>query len=145
MKNILSDTYWVDGLNYVVKLRPSAISKFIRLCKQRGDSVRDEVMKSETRKMVLPILENKSRWSSFVESTPNVSSVDAVVVFSHCLANNPTKFLLHLILSFGNYDTELDILNVRNLKESFLRAELIDSEIVSASEVQHLSRAYLLE
>ena len=145
VKNILSDSYWVDGLNYVVKLRPSAINKFIKLCKTRGDSVRDEVMKSETRKMILPKIENKSLWSSLVESTPNVSSVDAVVVFSHCLANNPTKFLLHSILTFGNYDTELDILNVKNLKESFLRAELIDSETVSASEVQQLSRAYLLE
>ena len=61
-----------------------------------------------------------------------MSSVDEAVVFSYCRASNPTKFL-HSILTSGKSDTELDVLNVGNLKESFLAAQLIDSNCISAS------------
>jgi hypothetical protein len=50
-----------------------------------------------------------------------------VPVFSSVSPSNATKFLVHLLLSMGEFNTEWDLYNVRSLKESFYKAGLIQS------------------
>ena len=91
------------------------------------------------RKHIVPILENKNS-SQFVAHWRNLSEEEAVVVFSNTLPNNPTKFLLHLLLTVGKLDTELDILNVQSFKEAFIEAGILLNSTVTDGAVKEIAK-----
>ena len=144
LKRNLRRSCWVDALGYLVKLRPGSVDAFVNFCRTNGSDGRDGILKREMRIHIVPLLVTKKA-SQFVAHWKQLSEEDAVVVFSNILPNNPTKFLLHVLLTNGEFDTELDILNVQSFKEAFTKAKIIPSCNINAKTVQNLTRNYLLE
>ena len=144
LKKSLRKSCWVDALGYLVKLRPSAVNSSVSLCQEKFCEERNQFLKREMRKHIVPILENKNS-SQFVAHWRNLSEEEAVVVFSNTLPNNPTKFLLHLLLTVGKLDTELDILNVQSFKEAFIKAGILLNSTVTDGAVKEIAKKYLLE
>ena len=144
LKRSLRRSCWVDALGYLVKLRPCSVDAFVNFCRANGTDGRDGILKREMRRHIVPLLVTKKA-SQFVAHWKQLSEEDAVVVFSNVLPNNPTKFLLHVLLTNGEFDTEMDILNVQSFKEAFTTAKIIPSCNINAKTVQNLTRNYLLE
>ena len=140
----LGKSHWVDCLGYVVKLRPCAVPEFIKLCKVRCSNDRDRRIKEELLKTVCPKL-NSRLDSLFVSGLKTLSDQVAVVVFTNTVPNNPTNFLVHYLLSFGKFITELDLLNVRTFKDAFAAANLIEHRNVTEEVVLRLTKEYLLK
>ena len=144
LKKSVHKSCWVDAIGYVVKLRPVAVDSFINLCQEKKDEGRNSILKRETRKHIVPVLLKKKK-CQFVAHWKHLSEEEAVVVFSSILPNNPTKFLLHLLLTFGDFDTELDILNVQTFKEAYISAKVLSDSTVSEETVKELTKKYLLQ
>lgn len=68
---------------------------------------------------------------------------DAVVVFSSTTPQKPGKFLIHLLLSMGEYTTEFDLFHVPTLRDSFVNAGFISNDV--DTDLLHLCRRYVLE
>ena len=94
---------------------------------------------------ILPILRKNNNNELFVARPKKLCNKNPIVVFSNTLPSNPTKFLIHFILSFGNFETELDLFHVANLKESFVSASLFVDGVHEEGQVRSLTRAYYME
>ena len=143
VKKNIRKTFWVDATGYVIKLRPAAVESFINVCRLKGSNERNEKLKNEMRKNVVPVLRSRNN-SQFVAHWKSLSNETAVVVYSNILPNNPTKFLLHLLLTLGDFITEIDILNVQSFKDAFVAANVVPS-CVNEMTVKTVTRKYLLE
>ena len=111
---------------------------------KKKDEGRNSILKRETRKLIIPVLLKEKKYQ-FVAHWKHLSEEEAVVVFSSILPNNPTKFLLLLLLTFGDFDTELDILNVQTFKEAYITAKVLSDSTVSEETVKELTKKYLLQ
>ena len=60
------------------------------------------------------------------------------------IPNNRTKLLLHLLLTQGDFYTEMDILNVQSFKDAFIAANVVPS-YVTDMKVKAVTRKYLLK
>lgn len=71
----------------------------------------------------------------------------AVPVYSSVSPKNATKFLIHILLSMGRYETELDLYTVPHMRESFYKAGLIESRDAEglARDVKALTKRYITE
>ena len=137
--------FWVDCLGYVIKIRPPAIFDFLDFCATRSDNRRDEFLKEECRKHIVPKLQGANSCPRLVAYNLCFSEQKAVVVFTNTLPSSPTKSLLHFVLTFGSFDTELDILSVSSLRESFVAAKLVERNNITVAVVLQLTRRYLLQ
>ena len=137
--------FWVDCLGYVIKIRPPAIFDFLDFCATRSGNPRDEFLKEECRKHIVPKLQGANSCPRLVAYNLCFSDQKAIVVFTNTLPSSPTKFLLHFVLTFGSFDTELDILSVSSLGESFVAAKLVERNNITVSVVRLLARRYLLQ
>ena len=70
---------------------------------------------------------------------------NAVVYFTKTYPSNPTKFLIHLLLSMGNFDTEIDLFESENLFQSFQKAGLWQPDLSPEQNVVEITRKYILE
>ena len=143
MKKNIRKTYWVDGTEYVINLRPAVVESFINVCRLTGSNERNENLKNGMRKHVVPVLRSRNK-SQFVAHWNGLSKKTAVVVYSNILPNNPTNFLLILLLTHGDFYTEMDILNVQSLKDAFVAANVVPS-YVNDMIVKAVTGNYLLE
>ena len=137
--------FWVDCLGYVIKIRPPAIFDFLDFCATRSDNPRDEFLKEECRKHIVPKLQGTNSCPTLVAYNLCFSDQIAIVVFTNTLPSSPTKFLLHFVLTFASFDTELDILSVSFLREAFVAAKLVERNNITVAVVLQLARRYLLQ
>ena len=91
--------FWVDCLGYVIKIRPPAIFDFLDFCATRSDKPRDEFLKEECRKHIVPKLQGTNSCPRLLAYNLCFSDQKAIVVFTNNLPSSPTKFLLHFVLT----------------------------------------------
>ena len=140
----LEKSSWVDCLGYVVKLRPCAIQEFIKLCQMKVTNDENRQMEQDLLSEVCPELIS-GQPTIFVSASKMLSDQLAVVVFTNSIPNNPTNFLVHYMLSFGKFVTEIDVLRVRTFKNAFATANLIQQTNVTEGVVLELTKQYLLQ
>ena len=154
----LRESEWIDGFGFTVRLRLNAF-----------DEVRDYVTgvggalirppNAELLHLVSDILLAAANpdWHSlkmrFVVSDELPSTTWArsrpllpVPVHSFVKPTNTTKFLFHVLLCFGQYETELDLVSHATMREAFKYANLVDDSTESAllSSVTALIRLYVV-
>ena len=67
-----------------------------------------------------------------------------VPVYSNIKPTNASRFLFHVLLSMGEYDTEMELLTHANMRGAFLNAKLVNIPNLDAS-VTALLRRYILQ
>ena len=145
LKQNFAQSAWVDGLGYLVLLRSSAVKDFVTFCHRKGHDVKYDELLKNVRDQILPLLKEKPRSKTFVSNVESHSSRNPVVVFTNVLPSNPAKFLIHFVLTFGKFETEIDLFRVPNIRDSFAVAKLFDKDMQAEPQVKALVRAYYLD
>ena len=148
LKNDVRESTWVDGENYAIRLRPSAVSDFSAFVQQSlAENPTDSrlldayVIISE----VLNISSHPGR-SLFVSSDPNLSNTPAEVVFSKVYPRNPANFLIHFLLSNAAFETEFDLFDVPTLKDAYVKGGVVPDKLVyDENDVNEILKKYVLE
>ena len=145
LKRNISQSAWVDGLGYLVLLRLSAVEDFIAFCYRNGHSLRYDDLLTQIRDQIVPQLKQTSPSKTFVSDSDSHSRRNPIVVFTNVLPSNPAKFLIHFILTFGKFETEIDLFSVSNIRESFVVAQLFDDHLQAEPQVNVLVTAYYMD
>ena len=144
----VKESHWVDGENFAIRLRPSAITEFSafvqeRLLENPNDSRLNDASLVVTE--VVNISTHSSR-SFFVSADVTLSNTPGEVVFSKVYPRNPANFLIHFSLSNARFETELELFDVPTLKDAFVRGKLVpDKQTYDESDVNELLKKYILE
>ena len=139
----LASQMWLDGLSRVVKIRSCSVDKAItflvgKASDQRAVDLLEDVFgpieagdESFLRRFVKPV---------------DAACRECVAVISFVKPWDKTKFLTHLCLSLGNYETEVDLFMVPNMRYSLFRAGLLQSaETVSQDDIDELLTKYVMQ
>ena len=149
LKNDVRESTWVDGENYAIRLRPSAVSEIsafdqVSLAANPTDSrlLNAYVMISE----VLNISSHPGR-SLFVSSDPNfLSNTPAEVVFSKVYPRNPPNFLIHFLLSNAAFQLNLKLFDEPTLKDAYVKGGVVpDKQVYDENDVNEILKKYILE
>ena len=160
VKSDLRDSLWIDGFGFTVRVRVSAfaelrdyIAQVPSILARQPDA---EILRlfSDVIQLNGPHPEWLSLQKKFVTSDQVVNKPWArsrgllpVPVHSFVKPTNATKFLFHVLLSFGQYETELDLVSHATMRSAFKYANLIDDSDSTAlsRSVTHLIRRYVEE
>ena len=136
--------HWVDGLGFLVKLRPSAVIDFQNYLESDCFSDLDRLRCSDAATVLKHLSQSQVR-SRFVSDDKRLSSTNSEVVHTNILPNNPVKFLFSILYSFGEFDTEIDLFNVTSLKEAFMKAKIIPNNGDPHQNALLLLKRYIFE
>ena len=125
---------FIDGFNRHVVIRKKRLPHFVETLNQSNHP---------TAVSLRNFLQNIDL-ESLVSSNSDMRS-NAVVYFTKTYPSNPTKFLIHLLISMGNFDTEIDLFESENLFQSFLKAGLWQRDLSPEQNVVEITRKYILE
>ena len=145
LKKNFSGSFWIDALGYRVRLRSTAIEEFVQFCSLTGHRQRYQDVIRRFRTYILPLVRLPVPSPVFVANVQKESKQNPVIVFTNTLPSNPNKFLIHFILTFGKFQTELDLFHVVSLKQSFVGANLFVEGVHEEGQINSLARAYYLE
>ena len=136
------DSPWVDALGYIVYLNSNFIKQFQRLItKKLLNSEFNDPNLIAAKENFLTFFSRKIQ-SNFIKYYPT-NQKNQVFVYSNVLPLRPVKFIVHFILRFGKFITELDLFNNFSLRESFRAAKLITSINPTIEDVKRLTRKYI--
>ena len=134
-------TPWIDGLNCQVKIRPAAISDIEDLVTTMNSSC----SRTQALSRVLNSLSEDSFKCTYLETNMPLSKTPAVVVFSNVYPRQGLNFLFHLLLSMGEFETELDLFAHSTLRDCFIAAKVLRSSSPDLENANCLLRRYLFE
>ena len=164
----LEDSSWIDGLGHEVKIRYRAIDAAVEHLDGLlaiGRSFRREVSRLFKRIKVLKdaaVAANRRvpcdnrdakffrrfvDFESHNDGNPMAPRTLPTVVFSDVKPSNPTKFLVHLLLSMGSFKTECELLRQPDMLSSFVHAKILAPRGSPGFEesVNNLIRRYIVE
>jgi hypothetical protein len=172
----LEKTSWVDGTNCSVYVRPKAVNEIVAYLSTRVDedfyasdqlaALRDSGL-SESPKSITTRFFNKMEVNIQHPPNPNnggrhtlwqglkgrlilaTSSPHAempVVWFNSIKPTQANRWLIHIILSMGEFDNEMNLFGHGTLRECFIQAKLLHPDRVNwESSIENIARRYILE
>ena len=143
--NVENDCFWVDIFGFVVKLRPSAVTSFLAFFSTLEEDKSNGYNFFPSSQYFLTNFHNDAMpRSMFVSQNLLLSQTDAEVVSSNILPNNPPRFLIHLTITLGQFETELDLFNCASLSLAFkIARNLHDSP--GETHLKQLMESYILQ
>ena len=138
-KNV-QKSLWIDGFGYQIKLNYLYRKSFTTFCESFCSP------KSQLVRQCVEALQciNSYHSSNFVAHNECQSPVQ--VVLSNVVPSNSSIFLTHILLSLGEYITEIDIFSQPSIQHAFAAANLIQSSRgATEKELLHLCRRYIME
>ena len=137
MKEMLRNNamHWIDGFGRQILLRKKRVSNFLDILNNSSNNSALQLKAVFTSQLTLDCL-----------ISPNDDSrSNAVIYYSKIFPSDPAKFLIHLLLSMGRFQTEFDLFNCRSLKESYVISGLYDVTRTIETNVINLTRRYILQ
>ena len=134
---------WIDGCNYLIQVRSSSVDILKNFIAEKLNILDDAPIRRFKR--VLDNIYSEPFRSKFLCEDTNLSQSPAIVVFSSVYPKNSFKFLLHLLYTMGDFETEIDLLNARTLRECFVKANILPDGILNETHVAALLKKYVLE
>ena len=138
---------FIDGIQFVVKIRLNAVKEILQcLEKKKNDSEQlleeEEIMISTIEEMCNTLTSNFDHEPNYVmHIEENVIDSDStgllpICVFSQVRPTGGINFILHLLLSMGRFDTEIEMTVHGSLRECLRSAKLIgpSDEIAALKE-----------
>ena len=125
---------WIDGFGKQILVRKNRVSQFLELLQTST-----ERNATSLRAAIETEADMASLTSKLTDSRSN-----AVVYFSKIYPSDAGKFLIHLLLSMGDFETELDLFSCTSLLDSFKKAGLWTESSVRQNIIK-LTKKYILE
>ena len=125
---------WIDGFGKQILVRRNRVPQFLEILQNST-----EESATSLRAAIETEADMASLTSKILDSRSNV-----VVYFSKIYPSDAGKFLIHLLLSMGEFETELDLFNCTSLLDSFKKAGLW-SESSVRQNILKLTKKYILE
>ena len=160
----INESLWIDGLGHRLRLRCGAmeeVREHVRLLQNTpGNQAHPELLA-----LLARIVDSHQFYGFTIETDAGTNDADRklwyrlqlnfidftearlllpVPVYSNISPTNPTRFLFHVLLSMGEYDTEMELLNHATLRGAFIHANLIDENDLEGS-ITGLVTAYILQ
>lgn len=151
----LSECPWIDGSNKRIHIRQHYIEDVAKHFQtisvsnhprqQQAQLIYNEIF-SKLRQEYVDKRDTVEPYSDFYRRFVDSSATKPnVVVFTPVSALQLPTFLIHLCLTMGNIDTELDLLTKPNLAEAMTYAGIISSTKPTRHEIDQLIRRYVME
>ena len=164
----LHESHLVDGLNYCVYVRSAAVAELWRhLQSVKGELYRhghgavyewlNKFCELWCMNKVRGLNADESKFFDAVESrlvkegeptgNGNIYPLP-IIVHSNIKPTNPHRFLIHMLLCYGNFDTEMDLYAHGSLRKCFEVAGVISCTANTAileEEVKRLTRKWILD
>ena len=134
---------WIDGCNYLIQVRSSSVDILKSYIAEKVIINNDAPIRRFKR--ILDNIHSEPFRSKFLCEDMNLSQSPAVVVFSSVYPKNSFKFLLHLLYTMGEFETEIDLFNARTLRECFVKANILPDGVLNETHVAALLKKYVLE
>lgn len=148
----LAECPWIDGFDKQIRLLPNCISRVrttaVAYVTNRAYYYpqQGELVRSIIRDILEPLLSNEPPMDLVERFVVPDDFFPRVAVLSNPLPRYADRFLIHIILSMGRYETEVGVFDVANLRQSFQEAQLIaDAEHPTVQEKNLILRRYILE
>jgi len=171
----VSKCVWIDGMNHQITIRGDALSEIVHYlrndCKDADFYGRDQEnhlleeaaeespLFKMTRLFRTLLLRHQSsfprssqRAEEWREMNKRFIACGAtkqqlpVTWFNSVKPTQPNRFLLHILLSMGNFDNELNLLSGISIRDCFVQAELIDANPDRIEQsIDNLTRRYIVE
>ena len=139
LKRNVTKSYWVDGLGYCIYLNALYKEAFFNYCRNFSSGVRR--FSRQCHEAIACTTSSSSHKFIYDKKVCQTQ-----VVLSNVVPRNTTNFLTHILLSLGEYVTELDIFSQSNMKSAFFEASLARSHLgCEDSEVIDVVRRFVLE
>ena len=135
---------WIDGTNTIIRLRSGSVEtmrSYVRNLVNSGSDCPKIVLFVST----LNSLSVESFQSVYISESPCYSVSPAVVVFSNVYPRDGLKFLLHLLYTMGEFETELDLFSSQSMRTCFVKAGLLPHGELNIDIAHALLRKYVLE
>ena len=136
----------MDLTAFVAKLRPSAVPPFLQFNEERQKNKYTRFNFVSCSNHFLQVFHQSSTNTKFVSNYPCLSNTVAEVVTSNILPSNPSRFLIHLVLSMGHLETELDLFKRATLLDVLPKAELLSQqETMYMANLKAIMRKFILQ
>ncbi|KAL3924935.1 MAG: hypothetical protein SGILL_000742 [Bacillariaceae sp.] len=132
----LDDSQWIDGLGHEILLRRSAAPELLDIirsqdCRKQCRYLKVDHLRKHVEGLCALFLDkdkskvDQKRWDRchdrFITKTEKPLPV---IVFSNVRPQNASKFVIHLLLSMGHFNTEADLWVHGNMRVAFEKARL---------------------
>ena len=151
------ETAWVDGLNCRIRVRPLAIKEIL-------EYINDPERRQRTPRIVCRLFLNLQecfRSNEHEEDQQRIGGYDLqmlrdtffvldkntklpIPVFSNIKPSQPQRFLIHALLSLGDFNNELELWEQGSIKNAFITARLI-TDYNQERSVRNLIKRYVME
>ena len=134
LKQDVTKCMWIDGIGRRVRLRKQALTRAMDYLK----SISEEHMLPHSRLLrshLLQMLERSEVDKLFVAKDDGQRL--PIAVFSSVTPDRAVPFLMHMLISFGEFETELDFKQARSLRDCFVRAKLMPEGDMENEEFLH--------
>ncbi|KAF4650828.1 hypothetical protein FOL47_000836 [Perkinsus chesapeaki] len=139
IKEDVRESSWIDATGKIIRVQKRYLDRLIAYTQEKANT-------DERAREVVILLEEAQQRDELHRRLVDSSSKRRVVVFSSALPHHGHKFLVHLLLTLGRFETELDLFDVADLKVSFERAGLVkNAQAVTDREINKMMRRYILE
>ena len=151
----LSLSPWVDGANRQVRMRHAHVSAATQLIidlQQNADGaiaaqahdlsdaillpVQNEHLTNDDMTLLLPL------YHRFLDTGKMKRNV---VTFTQVTPTQFPRFLIHLMLSMGHFETEIDLYSSPSMIKAFRRASLIGPDNPTDADVQRIVKQYVVD
>ena len=162
---------WIDCLQRHIKLKKSALPEIMLWCDEREnepDIENNVVIMIQLFKDINTIVQSNDGEMNMLESQQRIENIDEfsthvlndlihndddkdhlpIPVFSYIIPTMSTSFLLHIMLSMGKFETEIDLITHQDLRGSLKYCHLIGNNTDEDSLLQYakdLTRKWIIE
>ena len=134
---------WFDGISRLVKLRACSVNKAISYTQERmnvGDTRATEMWEQVFHGIAVGNIDLVQRFVQPTQSTEVVSVISLVRPWDRC------KFMTHICLSLGKYETEVNLFCHRTLRDAYIQAGLLSPvDCTTRADILRILRRYVIE
>ena len=143
LKKSLRESHWVDCLGHVVTIRACAAKTLLKKIENKYFFPSDNDRHNPMRKLLIEVctLQVSAEADTLVrlrkrvweKLRPVFISGDhkdhmPIVVFSNVKPKNASKFVIHVLLSLGRFQTEVDLWRLPSMRQAFVAAGLMEAK-----------------
>ena len=140
----LASQRWYDGVSRLVQLRSCSIDKALGFVKRKAHQ--GNVAALQMLRCIFGPIAAGGDLSLRARFVKEVGTREVVSVVSFAKPWDRTKFLAHLCMSLGKYETETDVFCNGSIKEAFVRSGLLRSvDGVTRDDVLYILKRYVVK
>ena len=139
LKADVTTSYWIDVFGNVVKLRKCYLQDFATFLQSQRRKGHVNLQRFDVDSSLV-FLQND------MVGLKTIAARHVQCVTSTIIPSNPFKFLIHIALSFGHFETEVDVFNQASMLEVFQACQIIPiKQSYNDQDAHGIIKRYVLE